>query len=377
MAYDRPILIIDDEDDILELYGEILETAGLKPLRLQDPTQAMGTIEREPVEVVILDVRMPGLDGVQLLKGIKAFEESLKRKIQVLIITAYPDQEQALQTLRDGAFCYLSKPVRPQDLLLSLRQAINALHPGRGDSIDVASIGLPQADAALTESEVDQVTCSEKLALEPYIVRKEAPERSGVVILRSAVGAPLYIEFADNIRRRLVYYTAKNPVRSEVLQKARSLDTGVSRYASLAYTKSNLADRAKFFEYYLTKEPTLAGQLFDKFVEILARLHPPVQPGHLGEHTDNAAHHDRLLNRIVPIDPGPPAGWLEDRGQHPDRRGLACAIGPKQTQDLSRAHVQVYPLDGEKVIKLLTQSFCANHVHLCAWQAPQDMLYSK
>ena len=100
------VLVADDEEEIRKILSRILEQEGFEVITASDGEQAMQKICSDIPDAVLLDVRMPGLNGMEVLKKIKAIEENLP----VVLVTAYADTHQAVEAMKEGAYDYLAKP---------------------------------------------------------------------------------------------------------------------------------------------------------------------------------------------------------------------------------------------------------------------------
>ncbi len=100
------VLVVDDEEEILKIVSHILEQKGFEIITASDGKQAMQKISFDTPDVVLLDVCMPGLNGMEVLKKIKAIDENLP----VVLITAYADTHQTVEAMKEGAYDYLAKP---------------------------------------------------------------------------------------------------------------------------------------------------------------------------------------------------------------------------------------------------------------------------
>ena len=101
------ILIVDDEEVVRLSHLRSLEGADCNARAAADGNEALQVMEQHPFDVVLLDLRMPGLDGMDLLKTIKQrWPDS-----EVVVITGFPSIESAKQAVKLGAFDYLAKPV--------------------------------------------------------------------------------------------------------------------------------------------------------------------------------------------------------------------------------------------------------------------------
>ncbi|HTY80080.1 MAG TPA: sigma-54 dependent transcriptional regulator [Candidatus Bathyarchaeia archaeon] len=114
------LLLVDDDEVFLRPLHRTLEIAGYEVLPVQSGEEALETLKREDVDVVLTDRRLPGLDGVTLVRQLKADHPDLA----VVVMTAYGTIESAVEAMRLGAEDYLVKPFEVAELLLVIRRAI-------------------------------------------------------------------------------------------------------------------------------------------------------------------------------------------------------------------------------------------------------------
>lgn len=107
------ILVVDDEEVVRHSYRRTLSGQHCKVDAVADGKDALKMMSEQPFDVVLLDLRMPGMDGMSVLKTIKQkWPES-----EVIIITGYPAVESAKAAVTLGAYGYLAKPVGPDDVI--------------------------------------------------------------------------------------------------------------------------------------------------------------------------------------------------------------------------------------------------------------------
>ena len=114
------IFIVDDELDMTENLVELFGEAGHETLVETDSTKAAAAIKQEMPDLVITDLRMPGLDGMGLLEKIKASQPDLP----VIVLTGYASVDSAVEAMQKGASDYLAKPFSGEELLLRADKAL-------------------------------------------------------------------------------------------------------------------------------------------------------------------------------------------------------------------------------------------------------------
>jgi DNA-binding response OmpR family regulator len=101
------VLLVEDDPAVRGVLGELLRHYGYDPREAADGAQAIELFTQEPADIVITDVRMPGVDGLELLARVKKIEP----ETCVVIMTGYGTEETAIQAIRNGASNYFKKPV--------------------------------------------------------------------------------------------------------------------------------------------------------------------------------------------------------------------------------------------------------------------------
>jgi two-component system, OmpR family, response regulator len=120
------VLIVDDEHDFLETIVKRLKRRKVDAMGIDSGIKALELLEKEHFDVVILDVRMPGMDGIETLKEMKK-----KRPLmEVIMLTGHASVESGMQGMQYGAFDYVIKPADIDDLLEKIQGAFErkALH---------------------------------------------------------------------------------------------------------------------------------------------------------------------------------------------------------------------------------------------------------
>jgi len=122
-AVQKTILIVDDEDGVRDSVREVLSDEGYRVLDTADGTRVLAIIKEEKPELVLLDIWMPQVDGIGLLKEIKSQEP----KINVVMVSGHGNIHTAVTATKFGAFDFIEKPVSLDGLLLTVQRALGEL----------------------------------------------------------------------------------------------------------------------------------------------------------------------------------------------------------------------------------------------------------
>lgn len=123
MADNFKILITDDDVDLRELLTEAVRNWGYPVSVARDGDEALRKLRMERYDIVITDLMMPGMDGLSLLQKIK----ELDKDILVIIITGYATIETAVKAIETGAYDYIAKPFRLDELMIVIKNACERL----------------------------------------------------------------------------------------------------------------------------------------------------------------------------------------------------------------------------------------------------------
>lgn len=113
------ILLVDDEKDFVEMLSMRLSEAGEDVIAAYSGQECLEKLAQSPVDVVILDIKMPGMDGIQTLREIKG----MFPLVEVILLTGHGTTETAVEGMKLGAFDYLLKPADFEDLAGKLEGA--------------------------------------------------------------------------------------------------------------------------------------------------------------------------------------------------------------------------------------------------------------
>ena len=113
------VLLVDDEQEFIELMSQRLETKGLKVVAVTSGEQALSKVTDQNFDVAVVDLAMPGIDGIETLKQIKERRDD----IEVIMLTGQATVQSGIEAMKYGAIDFLEKPVDLTVLLEKIRQA--------------------------------------------------------------------------------------------------------------------------------------------------------------------------------------------------------------------------------------------------------------
>ena len=165
------ILIVDDEKNYPKIIGEILGEEGYTSLTASSGMEALDYLNTEIIDLVLTDVKMPGISGIQLLEKIK----EINPDIPVIIMTAYGSVEKAVEAMHKGAYTFILKPFENQALIAHIAKAISVYRIVQENSI--------LREAVSSRYSFDNIIGKSKPMQEIYeIIKKVAPSNASVLI---------------------------------------------------------------------------------------------------------------------------------------------------------------------------------------------------
>jgi DNA-binding NtrC family response regulator len=117
---DIGILVVDDEASVRDALCKWFQFDGYRVDTAQDANSALQKLQESPWDIVLLDIKMPGMDGLELQRRIKQIDQN----IVTIMITAFASVDTSIQALKEGAFDYIVKPVDPDDMSHLIRNAV-------------------------------------------------------------------------------------------------------------------------------------------------------------------------------------------------------------------------------------------------------------
>jgi len=114
------VLIVDDEEVLQDILTVLIRKEGLTPLSATTGEEGLAVLEREEVDLVLLDLMLPGMHGLAVLRQIREHFPD----VVVVVITAFSSIESAIEAMREGAFHYIPKPFKNEEVLLTVRKGL-------------------------------------------------------------------------------------------------------------------------------------------------------------------------------------------------------------------------------------------------------------
>ena len=135
--FDDNILVVDDDPDIREVLKDRLESLGYRVLTADSGKEGLDLLEKECPQLILLDIEMPALSGIEVLKEIRKRDLDLT----VVMITAYGTIERAVEAMKEGAYDFIPKPFEPDHVALIVQKAFERERLKRGVEILSGEVG--------------------------------------------------------------------------------------------------------------------------------------------------------------------------------------------------------------------------------------------
>jgi EAL domain-containing protein (putative c-di-GMP-specific phosphodiesterase class I) len=162
------VLVVDDDAAVLKAYGHIVSAAGHEVVSASDGAQAIGRIREAPFDVVVSDIAMPGMTGLDLLRRIRANDLD----VPVILMTGAPATQSAIEAVEHGAFRYLVKPVDSAALVEAVSRAarFHKLATLKRQALGIAGTeGQWLGDRASLEARFDSALSTLWMAYQPIV----------------------------------------------------------------------------------------------------------------------------------------------------------------------------------------------------------------
>jgi len=115
------VLVVDDEEELVSTVCERLSLRGIDADGVLTGVAAIGNMRETAYDVAVVDVKMPGMDGLEVMRKIRA----LRPEVPVILLTGHGSVKESKIGLEEGAFDYLMKPINIEDLIVKMREAVS------------------------------------------------------------------------------------------------------------------------------------------------------------------------------------------------------------------------------------------------------------
>ncbi len=279
------ILIADDQKMICEMLSKRLTLEGHSCVTAHSGKEALGHFYRENFSLIISDIRMPEMDGLELLKHVKTAQPNT----MFIIMTAYPEIQIAVEAIRSGATDFLIKPVDLELMVFSVRRALErkrmeeeleSYHRNLEKLVELRTENLRQACRTLKKANLDsvKVLAGATDAKDPYT--RGHSDRVRRMSLKVAVSLGFTEERMETLEYgALLHDIGKIGIKDEILGKQGVLSSE---------------------EYQMIQEHTLIGVKIVEGIEFFEDKIPMIRNHH--EHFDGTGYPDGLAGEAIPLE---------------------------------------------------------------------------
>jgi two-component system, NtrC family, response regulator PilR len=186
------ILVVDDEEVLQDVLTFLIRKEGYNPLSAMSGEEALRILEREEVDLVLLDLMLPGMHGMDVLREIRRRDPDQV----VIVITAFSSIESAVAAMREGAFHYIPKPFKNEEVLLTIRRGLEQRR--------LATENRSLKEQLRQRFGFDNIIGKSKPMQQVYeMIRLAAPAKSNILILgESGTGKELVAKAIHHHSRR-------------------------------------------------------------------------------------------------------------------------------------------------------------------------------
>lgn len=279
------ILIVDDEARICEVMERRLTLEGYSCTVASNGKEALNHFYKDAFSLIISDIRMPEMDGIELLKKVKA----VNPKMMMIMVTAYAELELAVEAMRLGAYDFLTKPVDLEIVVLSVKKAlekkrleeeIEAYHANLERLVEERTFKLQQAYRGLKRAHFDSV----KVLVEAIDAKDPYTRGHSDRVRKMSLKIALHMGFSEGRLEKLEYGAllhdiGKIGIKDEILQKQGTLSPE---------------------EYQMIQSHPLIGVKIVEGVDFFKQIIPTIRHHH--EHFDGNGYPDGLAGEAIPLE---------------------------------------------------------------------------
>jgi putative nucleotidyltransferase with HDIG domain len=279
------ILIVDDEEVMCSILARRLTREGYTCVTANDGREALQYFYKHPFSLIISDIKMPGMDGLALLKRVKATNP----KMMVIMVTAFPEIDLAVEAMHLGAYDFIIKPADLDLVILSVKKALEkkrleeeivAYRSHLERLVEERTTKLQQAYRILKKAHLDSV----KVLVEAIDAKDPYTRGHSDRVTRMSLKIAFQFGFAEDRLESLEYGAllhdiGKIGIKDEVLQKPGALNSE---------------------EYQYIQEHPLIGVKIIEGLDFFKDKIPMIRHHH--EHYDGSGYPDGLLGAAIPLE---------------------------------------------------------------------------
>ena len=140
------VMVVDDDQDLAEMLGIVLNGAGIEVDLVSRGDEVMDVFRNNPPDLVLLDVMLPGLDGIEVCRQIRAFSQ----KVPIVMLTAKGDTHDVVLGLEAGADDYMVKPFKPSELVARIRTRLRRTSGELASNLTLSDIAIDVLEHTIT-----------------------------------------------------------------------------------------------------------------------------------------------------------------------------------------------------------------------------------
>ncbi|PKP53065.1 MAG: Fis family transcriptional regulator [Bacteroidetes bacterium HGW-Bacteroidetes-1] len=254
------LLVVDDEESVRDSLLNWFIEDGYKVACAESAKKALSMLETENFDIILTDVKMPGMDGLEMLKRIKA----LKNEAIVIIMTAFATVDTAVQALKDGAFDYVTKPFDPDDLSHLIRNAAKQILLTSENENLKSRLSLELVDDIIGNSEALKKVLQE--------VQNVAQSNSSVIITgESGTGKELFARaiHANSSRRFFPMVSVHCGALSESLLESELFGHEKGAFTGAVYNRKGRFEMADSGTIFLDEIATVSTKMQIELLRVL------------------------------------------------------------------------------------------------------------